>query len=229
MTSGLDWPETSASYGSSSNIMNQMMRSSDWVQFVLDRPMAAAPGTTFNYSSGVSHLLSAIIEEATGMQTMSFAREYLFGPLGISRVSWITDPRGTAFGAGGLRLTPRDMAKFGQLYLQDGIWDGKQVITAEWVEASVTRQVSAHGAASYYGYQWWVRGDGTFAAHGYRGKRIFVIPDLEMVVVFTADLSDNAPSVILSNFIIPAARSTEPLPENPEGVALLEARIKEIE
>ncbi|MDY7075420.1 MAG: serine hydrolase [Chloroflexota bacterium] len=229
MTSGLDWPETSASYSSSSNIMNQMMNSADWVQFVLNRSMVAAPGTTFNYSSGVSHLLSAIIEEASGMRTISFAREYLFEPLGISRVSWMTDLRGTAFGAGGLRITPRDLAKFGQLYLQGGIWGGKQAVPAEWVEASVAPQVSAHGAASYYGYQWWVRGNGIYAAHGYRGKRIFVVPDLEMVVVFTADLSGNAPSVILSNYIIPAARSPEPLPENPEGVALLEARISEIQ
>jgi len=229
MTSGLDWPESAASYSSSRNIMNQMMRSSDWVRFVLDRPMAAAPGAVFNYSSGVSHLLSAIIQQATGMRTFSFARTYLFEPLGISRVYWPSDPQGIVFGAGGLRLTPRDMAKFGQLYLQGGVWDGKQIVPAEWIEASVAPQVNAHGAASYYGYQWWVRGSGTYAAHGYRGKRIFVIPDLEMVVVFTADLSGNAPSVILSNFIIPAARSTEPLPENPEGVALLEARISEIE
>ncbi len=229
MTSGLDWPEAAASYSSSGNIMNEMMRSSDWVRFVLDRPMAAAPGATFNYSSGASHLLSAIIQEATGERTFSFAQTYLFQPLGISYVSWPSDPHGIAFGAGGLRLTPRDMARFGQLYLQGGVWNGKQVVPAEWVEASVARQVSAHGAASYYGYQWWVRGNGVYAAHGYRGKRIFVIPDLEMVVVITADLSGNLPSVLLSNYIIPAARSSELLPENPEGVALLEARISEIE
>ncbi|MCP4537010.1 MAG: serine hydrolase [Chloroflexi bacterium] len=229
MTSGLDWPESAASYSSSQNIMNQMMHSHDWVQFVLDRPMVATPGSTFNYSSGVSHLLSAIIQEAAGMRMISFAHEYLFEPLGISRISWMTDRRGIAFGAGGLRITLRDMAKFGQLYLQNGVWGGKQILSSEWVEASIAPRVSAHGAASYYGYQWWVRGSGIFAAHGYRGRRIFVIPDLEMVVVFTADLSGNAPSVILSNYIIPAARSTDPLPENPKGVALLEAQISDIQ
>ena len=229
MRSGLDWPESAASYSSSGNIMNQMMGSLDWASFVLDQPMVAEPGTRFNYSSGDSHLLSAIIQEATGMSTLSFARSRLFEPLGISRVFWPSDPHGIAFGAGGLWLTPRDMAKFGQLYLQGGVWDGKQVVPAEWVAASIARQVSAHGAASYYGYQWWVRVDGTFAAHGYRGKRIFVVPDLEMVVVFTADLPGNTPSVLLSSFILPAAKSPEPLPENPQGVALLEARIGEIE
>jgi CubicO group peptidase (beta-lactamase class C family) len=228
MTSGLDWPESSVSYSSARNIMRQMMRSPDWVEFVLDRPMAAAPGTTFNYSSGGSHLLSAIIAEATGVRTISFAREYLFEPLDIAPGSWTSDPQGIAFGAGGVRLTPRDMAKLGQLYLQGGAWGGEQIVPAEWVEASVARQVGAHGAASYYGYQWWVRGSGIYAAHGYRGQRIFVVPHLEMVVVFTADVAGNAPSVLLSSFIVPAARSPEPLPENPEGVAKLEARIDEI-
>ena len=181
MASGLGWPESAASYSSALNVMNQMMGSRDWVNFVLDRPTSTAPGTTFNYSSGDSHLLSAIVQEATVESTYSFARTHLFEPLGMSYVRWPTDPQGIAFGGGGLWMTPRDMARFGQLYLQGGTWDGEQVIPAEWVEASVARQVAAHGAASYYGYQWWVRGSGTYAAHGYRGKRIFVIPDLEMV------------------------------------------------
>jgi CubicO group peptidase (beta-lactamase class C family) len=228
MTSGLDWPESSASYSSSGNIMNQMTMSPNWVRFVLDRPMVAEPGTRFNYSSGDSHLLAAIVQEAAGMSAFSFARTYLFEPLGISRVYWPSDPQGIIFGAGGMRMTTRDMAKFGQLYLQGGVWDGQQVVPVEWVEASVTKQVSASGAASYYGYQWWVRGSGTYAAHGYRGQRIFVIPDLEMVVVFTAELSGNLPSVLLSSFIIPAVRSSEPLPENPAGVALLASRIEEM-
>jgi CubicO group peptidase (beta-lactamase class C family) len=202
-----------------------MMRSRNWVQFVLDRPMAAAPGSTFNYSSGGSHLLSAILQEATGMRTISFAREYLFEPLGIRGVSWTSDPQGIALGAGGVRLAPRELARLGQLYLQGGVWGGEQIVPAEWVEASIAPQVSAHGAASYYGYQWWVRGSGIFAAHGYRGQRIFVVPDLEMVVVFTADLPGGEPSMLLSNYILPAAQSSEPLPENPEGVALLQARI----
>jgi CubicO group peptidase (beta-lactamase class C family) len=229
MTSGLDWPESSAPYSSPYNVMGQMMRTADWVGFVLDRPMAAPAGTAFNYSSGASHLLSAIVQKATGTRTIYFATDYLFQPLGIRPVSWPSDPQGIAFGAGGLRLTPRELARFGQLYLQGGVWGGEQIVPAEWVEASIAPQVSAHGAASTYGYQWWVRGSGIYAAHGYRGQRIFVVPHLEMVVVFTADLAGNAPSVLLSSFIIPAARSSEPLPENPEGVALLEARIDEIQ
>ena len=82
--------------------------------------------------------------------------------------------------------------------------------------------------APYYGYQWWVRSNGTYAAHGYKGQRIFVIPHLDMVVIFTGDIQGSAPSLLLSTYIVPAARSAEPLPENPQGVALLEARISEM-
>jgi len=229
LTSGLDWPEASVPYSSPCNVMGQMMRTSDWVGFVLDRPIATAPGSAFNYSSGASHLLSAIIQKATETRTIYFADEVLFKPLGIRRVTWRSDPQGIAFGAGGIWLTPRELARFGQLYLQGGRWDGRQIVPADWVEASIAPHVAAHGAASHYGYQWWVRGSGTFAAHGYRGQRIFVVPDLGMVVVFTADLASSGPSAILSSTILPAARSPEPLPENPDGVARLEARIAAIQ
>jgi CubicO group peptidase (beta-lactamase class C family) len=228
MTSGLDWPESAAPYSSPHNVMRQMMRSADWVGFVLNRAMVVPPGTAFNYSSGASHLLSAIVQTATQTRTIYFATDHLFKPLGIRPMSWTSDPQGIAFGAGGLWLAPRELARFGQLYLQGGVWGGEQIVPAEWVEASIAPQVSAHGAASHYGYQWWVRGSGIYAAHGYRGQRIFVIPHLNMVVVFAADVSGNLPSVILSSFILPAARSSDPLPENPEGLARLEARIDEI-
>jgi CubicO group peptidase (beta-lactamase class C family) len=228
MTAGLDWPESSVPYSSSRNILGQMLRSRDWVQFVLDRPMVAQPGTTFNYSTGVSHLLSAIIQQATGMSASSFARDHLFGPLGIPRVYWRSSPDGVTLGGGGIWMTPREMARFGQLYLQGGVWDGRQVIPADWVAASVARQVTAHTTAPYYGYQWWVRSNGSYAAHGYKGQRIFVMPDLDMVVVFTGDIQGSAPSYLLSAYIVPAARSDEPLPENPEGASLLEARIGEM-
>jgi len=217
MTSGLDWPEYSVSYSSSRNILMQMLQSGDWVQFALDRPMAAEPGTTFNYNTGASHLLSAIIRQATGMSTLSFARTHLFEPLDIF-VSWRSDPKGTTFGGGGIWMAPRDMAKFGYLYLEDGVWEGQQVVPAEWVEASVT--------APYYGYQWWILQNGAYAALGYKGQGIFVMPALEMAVVFTGALSDEStPSLLIDTFIIPAAKSSEPLPENPQGLALLESRI----
>ncbi len=222
MRSGLDWPESSVSYGSADNVLWQMLDSRDWVQFVLDRPMATEPGTTFNYSTGDPQLLAAVLEEATGMSTRKFARTHLFEPLGVSsdHWDWQSAPEGVAFGGGGLSMTPRAMAKFGYLYLEGGDWNGQQIVPADWVEASV--------ANSHYGYQWWRLSNGGYAALGYGGQRIVVIPDLEMVVVITGDFSGTTSRYLVDAFIIPAAKSSEPLPENPEGMALLESRISEV-
>jgi CubicO group peptidase (beta-lactamase class C family) len=222
MRSGLDWPESSVSYSSRDNILREMMQSRNWVQFVLDRPMATQPGAVFNYSTGDSQLLAAILEQATGMSVQQFARTRLFEPMGLSssRWSWTSDPQGIAFGGGGLHMTPRDMAKFGYLYLQGGVWQGQQVVPAEWVEASVK--------PAQYGYQWWKLSGGGYAALGYMGQRIVVIPDLDMVVVVTGEFSGTMSRYLVDTFIIPAARSTEPLPANPEALAELESRIEAV-
>ena len=222
MRSGLDWPESSVSYGSADNVLWQMMDSQDWVQFVLDRPMATEPGATFNYSTGDPQLLAAVLEEATGMSTRKFARTHLFEPLGVSsdHWDWRSAPEGVAFGGGGLNITPRAMAKFGYLYLEGGAWNGRQIVPADWVEASV--------ADPHYGYQWWRLSNGGYAALGYGGQRIVVVPDLEIVVVITGEFSGTTSRYLADTFIVPAAKSSEPLPENPEGVALLEFRIDEV-
>jgi len=222
MRSGLDWPESSVSYSSGRNILGEMMRSTDWVQFVLDRPMATTPGSTFNYSTGDSQILGAILDKATGMSVQKFARTRLFEPLGVplSHWRWTSAPEGVAFGGGGLRMTPQEMAKLGYLYLQDGVWEGEQIIPAEWVEASVT--------PSHYGYQWWRLANGGYAALGYGGQRIAVVPNLDLVVVITGDFSGVTSGYLVDAFIVPAVRSSEPLPENPEALAELEAHIEEI-
>jgi CubicO group peptidase (beta-lactamase class C family) len=222
MRSGFDWPESSVSYSSSDNILRQMMQSRDWVQFVLDRPMAAQPGAAFNYSTGDSQLLAAILERATGMPEQQFARTRLFEPMGLSssRWYWTSDPQGVAFGGGGLHMTPRDMAKFGYLYLQGGVWQGQQVVPAAWVEASVE--------PAQYGYQWWKLSGGGYGALGYGGQRIVVVPDLDMVVVVTGEFSGTMSRYLVDTFVIPAARSAEPLPANPEALAELESRIEAV-
>ena len=112
MTSGIDWKEPDAAPES----VFAMERSGNWQQFVLDRPMDTAPGTSFNYNSGNSHLLSAILTRLTGRTALDFAREKLFGPLGITDVQWRHDPQGITAGGYGLYLQPRDMAKIGYLY-----------------------------------------------------------------------------------------------------------------
>ncbi|MFX0210302.1 MAG: serine hydrolase domain-containing protein, partial [Candidatus Hodarchaeota archaeon] len=161
MTSGLDWKEwpTFVPYGDPANTVNKWHESEDWVKFVLDRPMANESGEVFNYNSGTSHLLSAIIQYVTGNSTLSFAQKHLFGPLGIKSTNfdWPTDPQGINLGGTGITMTPRDMAKFGFLYLNYGIWDGKQIIPREWVEISTRSHISAssHIRGKDYGYQWW--------------------------------------------------------------------------
>ena len=117
-------------------------------------------------------------------------------------------------------MTSRAMAKFGYLYLEGGDWNGQQIVPADWVEASV--------ANSHYGYQWWRLSNGGYAALGYKGQRIVVIPDLEMVVVVTGEFSGAMSRYLVDAFIIPAAKLSKPLPENPAGVALLESRIETV-
>lgn len=225
MTTGLDWPELAVPYDNPTNIFRLWTQSPDWVQFVLDRPMVLIPGTKFNYNSGASHLLSAIIQNATGMSTSSFASKYLFTPLGISTLIWPPDPHGVNVGGAYLQLRPRDMAKIGYLYLQNGTWNGTQIVPAEWVEMSTRKHYPVMGSLYVgYGYQWWnyynpkINNssdypiiDG-FSAVGYAGQRIFVVPDQDLVVVFTGyafydagvlGIKSNVYVHLITTFIIP--------------------------
>src|SRR6202047_5174392 len=106
----------------------------DWVKFILDRPMSSVRGYAFNYNSGNTHLLSAIITKLSGMSVLEYAKAKLFGPLGINDVSWQHDPQGISNGGYGLYLQPRDMAKVGYLYLRDGSWEGKQLLPPAWID-----------------------------------------------------------------------------------------------
>jgi len=144
MTSGLEWTEGLDGFPRS---FFAMERSPDWQQYVLDRPMATAPGTVFYYDSGNSHLLSAILTKVTGKSARDYARETLFGPLGIEDVLWRSDPQGISGGGAGLYMHPRDMAKIGYLYLRHGEWEGKPLVAAEWVEK--TRHAMVNMNASF--------------------------------------------------------------------------------
>jgi len=180
MTAGFEWDEISYGYADSRNSLSQAIASGNYVQYVLDRPMAYEPGTRFVYNTGNTQVLSAIITRATGMSTDVFAQKYLFEPLGITSVNWEKDTQGIPSGGTNLYLTPRDMAKFGYLFLKNGVWDGKQIVPTDWVKES-TRNISAN-----YGYLWWV--NSTFEyynAAGYLGQRIFVAPESDLVCVIT--------------------------------------------
>jgi CubicO group peptidase (beta-lactamase class C family) len=190
-----------------------LVHATDWVRFVLSQHPAATPGTRFAYSSDGSHLLSAIIADATGQPTLRYAQAKLFAPLGIASdhpfepvfaagnagayqrasFAWPTDPQGYHLGYGFLKLTARDLAKVGYLYLKGGIWEGRQVVPAAYVRASTQTQVpTGRTFAPGYGYQWWTmteQGHRGFAAIGLGGQLIEVIPDLDLVVVTTSEVS----------------------------------------
>jgi CubicO group peptidase (beta-lactamase class C family) len=228
MASGLDCRD---SYKYNFEGMAPMRRSPDWVEHVLSIPMREAPGTRFEYCNGVSYLLAAILQTATGQNALNFARENLFTPMGIAEVSWPLSPQLVNLGWGEMRLTSHDMAKFGFLYLNQGKWQDRQLVPGTWVAASTRPQIDAGTMSESYGYQWWVDYGGYYMALGYGGQLIFVEPDKNLVAVFTSTLPGRsffAPEAIFFDYIIPAAGSDRPLPENVEGAARLASMIGQL-
>ncbi len=230
MTSGLDCNDDPSSG------QPIMETSANWVGFMLDLPMAADPGTRFTYCSGVTHLLSAVLQQATGMTAREYANQVLFPQIGIDPVPenrWTSDPQGVTIGGYELYLTPREMAKFGYLYLHQGSWDGQQVVPAAWVTASTAWHVDK-GDGLGYGYLWHIDpGRKSYAALGRAGQHIFVYPEQDLVVVFTAGLpyrsnQDFSPLVkLLNDSILPAAAgSGGPLPANPTAAARFQAGVQ---
>jgi CubicO group peptidase (beta-lactamase class C family) len=210
--------------------LQDLRSSKDWIQYMLDLPMQEEPGTRFEYCNGASFLLSAILQESTGVSAEEYAREYLFTPLGISDYHWPANPQGISIGWGEMYLRPHDMAKIGYLYLQGGIWEGKQILSAEWVRESTRKHISAT-LEDGYGYQWWVHEAGFYLALGYAGQFIYVLPDKDLIVVFTSDLEESdfyVPQDLLMEYIIPAALSSDPLPANPDGEILLQSYIDKL-
>jgi CubicO group peptidase (beta-lactamase class C family) len=165
------------------------VNSRDWVRAALDRPMVDAPGGRMLYSTGSSHLLSAILTRATGMSTHAYANEKLGDALGGSIRPWQRDPQGIFFGGNDMYLTPRQMLRFGQLWLDGGMIDGRRVVPRAWVEASVVPRATSPWNGHDYGLGWWSRDSGgrrAWFAWGYGGQFVFVVPELELVAVFTS-------------------------------------------
>ncbi len=211
--------------------IEEMLASDDWVQYMLDLPMAEWPSTRFEYCNGGSFLLSAIIQETTGKNALAYAKENLFGPLGISDVHWPSNPEGISIGWGELRMLPHDMAKIGYLYLNEGNWDGEQIVPVEWVNESTKKHIDAT-LQEGYGYQWWVDFPDVYMALGYAGQFIFVAPDLDLVAVFTSELPEaqfNTPQRLLDTFILPAADSSEPLPANQTALEDMNSKIETLQ
>jgi CubicO group peptidase (beta-lactamase class C family) len=225
MTMGQDWPELSVAY-TGTNVVWDLENAYDWMGFALQRPMVAKPGSVFNYSSAASLLLSGIIQNATGLKANVFAERYLFDPLGIPNYAWwrnMEHPDHWAHTGGGLHLMPRDLAKIGYLYINGGKWHEKQILSPAWTEAATKARLNTgRSAVESYGYQWWLRpiskegGSGTASndivhAAGWGGQHMFVVPSLDMVVVFMSSnfadrTRDRGPVDMLYDVIIPAVK-----------------------
>jgi CubicO group peptidase (beta-lactamase class C family) len=166
------------------------VQSPDWVQHVLTRPLRRPPGMLMEYSTGNTHLLSAILTRAAGKSTWEFAQQELAKPLGFALPQWPRDPQGVYFGGNDMEMTPRQMLAFGELYLNRGRANGRQIVPAEWVAESLTLHTqSRRDTRRYYGYCWWSRelgGRQTWYAWGYGGQFLFLVPSLELVVVTTS-------------------------------------------
>jgi CubicO group peptidase (beta-lactamase class C family) len=190
MTGGFDWNE-SLPYTDPENAGTQMEASPDWVQFTINRRMAREPGTTFNYSSGESALLAHVFRAATGRDIEEYAATHLFAPLGIREFFWKRGPSGLADTEGGLYLDPHDLARIMQLYLKAGLWQGRRLVSEDWVKASVRPAVDSNRRGVKYGYKWWLypygEKDGRLAwcGAGFGGQFPIIFPDLDMVVVLT--------------------------------------------
>jgi CubicO group peptidase (beta-lactamase class C family) len=193
MRGGFDWAEFTYPYSDPRNPWIQALRSSDTIQFVLDKPMVTQPGTVWAYNGGYSQIFSAIATDKTGMNTMEFAKKNLFSPLGITKFIWGTDRQGIYDAGGGLSMTPRDMAKYGYLILNKGVWDGEQIIPADFVAESVKTQTTLNANYGYGYVSWWtIPLDGYYYAAGIRGQRIYVMEKQDMVVVTTGNLPEDS-------------------------------------
>lgn len=224
MTSGIDWIEPLSDRIPESMIA--MERSADWVQFILDRPMAQAPGGGFNYNSGNSHLVSAVLARKTGIGTEQFAARQLFAPLGITDYRWPKDPQGVSIGGFGISLLTPDMARIGQLVLQRGEWNGRQLVPRAWVERIFAARVPMFATGGWrYGDFWWtLPARKAYLAVGYNRQLIVVMPELGVVAAMTGRTHYPIEDVI--SHLERAAKSAPALPEDAQAQALLQERVR---
>lgn len=212
MTSGLDWNER-VSYNDPRNDEFQMVESENWMRYVLSKPVVAQPGTRFNYNTGSIHLLSAVIKSASGMYAHQFAEKYLLHPMGIYGYQWNKDPMGypcTGGTDGGIGLRTRDLAKFGWLFLRDGKWKGKQIISEHWVKQAPRNYTQMSGRRRY-AFNWF-SGSMTInrkqfdyiATFGYGGQTLYIVPEYDLILAITCELAESGANSNLAKRIFEA-------------------------
>jgi CubicO group peptidase (beta-lactamase class C family) len=214
MTMGTEWNE-SIPYSDPRNDERRMGAAADRYRFILDRPLVAPPGERWNYNGGATAIIATLVARGTGRPLLDYAKERLFGPLGIEQLDWMSDDGKEPSAAAGLRLRPRDLATIGQLVLNGGSWAGRQVVPVAWLKESLQPRVDAEPLVRY-GYFWWLGGASVgdvptpwIAAFGNGGQRLFVLPELELVVAITAGRYNQpdgwrTPTAVLTQFVLPA-------------------------
>ena len=219
MSSGLQ----STSFGN----YGSWVASGNWIRWVLERPMIHEPGDRMVYSTGNSHLVSALLVRASGMSTHALAQRTLAEPAGIRLPPWPQDPQGIHFGGNDMLISPRDLLRFGELYRQGGVLEGERVLDRGWVEESWRPRVTSRRDGNGYGLGWWARDSGGHHvrfAWGYGGQFLFIVPELELTVVFTSDPwspreggHNQVLHRIVDDFLVPAAvaGSAPSLPAHP--------------
>ena len=200
MTAGFSWDELEFPYGHPENSYTQMVGSNDWIQFTLNQQITSEPGSSFAYNTGLSGIMAVIIENSTGQRVDTYAREKLFEHIGIDTCIWRMTPSDVPMTGSGLELRPRDMAKFGWLYAQNGVWDGDTIVPSSWVQSCI-QPFSTLPDGRGYGYQWWllpITDDDNQPltipyALGYGDQHIFFVSSYDLVIVITAENFQSQP------------------------------------
>ncbi len=218
---------------------NVVTKDSNWVKGFLRVPVIHEPGTKFLYNTLATYMLSAIVQKATGEKVIDFLKPRLFEPLAIEGMDWEVDPRGINTGGWGLRLKTEDMAKFGQLFLQKGIWNGKQVLSSAWIEEATTKKIDQNPDAPQavrdssdwlqgYCYQMWrCRHDG-YRADGAYGQYIIVLPDQDAVIAVTCESPDMQSEInLIWQYLLPAIKADK-LPENSTLATALKQKLSSL-
>lgn len=213
------------STGHATDTTSRITGSGNWARAFMELPVEEEPGSRFVYNSGASYMIAAAVQRAVGTTAAAFARDNLFGPLGITDYLWDTSPNNVISGGWGLSIRPLDMARFGLLYLRRGQWEGRQVVPASWVDESSRRQMN-NGTSGFwgsgYGYQFWLNDFGGYRADGAFAQYIFILPDYDAVAVFTSQLSDSElPARLMRQYVLPAMRPGEPLVANRRANAVV--------
>lgn len=225
MTAGLEWDEWSSPYGNSDNdLIGLFLKCEDPISCILERPLISEPGTNFVYSGGNMIVLGEIIKSAANMSIDKFSRLYLFGPLGIDSSEWVDRfENGVIYAGGGIKITPRDMLKIGVTFLNNGVWDGKEIMSTQWINKSATSFPCNQGidipgedsGKNGYSYSWWIKqfsilgqSIDVYYALGWGGQRTLVIPELKSVIVLTGGdyTSEVNQFEILQKYIVPGIK-----------------------